>query len=150
MNAARSQQSVECVFCGIVAHDVPATVVYEDVRVLAFLDVAPAADGHTLVVPKNHAQDLLSVSPGDLAAVATASQAVARLLDDRLRPDGFTVFQANRQAGWQHVSICTSTSSPGGKATHCGCPGRANPPLNNTSPPSRPGSRSRRLHSQRG
>lgn len=103
MNAARSQQSVECVFCGIVAHDVPATVVYEDVRVLAFLDVAPAADGHTLVVPKNHAQDLLSVSPGDLAAVATASQAVARLLDDRLRPDGFTVFQANRQAGWQHV-----------------------------------------------
>lgn len=92
-----------CVFCGIINHDVPATVVYEDIRVLAFLDAAPATDGHTLVVPKKHARDLLSVSPEDLAAVATASQAVARLLADQLRPDGFTVFQANGQAGWQDV-----------------------------------------------
>ena len=103
MDAATSQQSEGCVFCGIVNHDVPATVVYEDVRVLAFLDAAPATDGHTLVVPKSHAQDLLSVNLEDLAAVATATQAVARLLDDRLRPDGFTVFQANGQAGWQDV-----------------------------------------------
>jgi histidine triad (HIT) family protein len=103
LDAATSQESDGCVFCRIVNHDVPATVVYEDARVLAFLDVAPATDGHTLVVPKNHAQDLLSVTPEDLAAVATASQAVARLLDDRLRPDGFTVFQANGRAGWQDV-----------------------------------------------
>ena len=103
MDAATSQQADRCVFCGIVDHDVPATVVYEDVHVLAFLDAAPATDGHTLVIPKNHAQDLLSVSPEDLAAVATASQVVAQLLDDRLRPDGFTVFQANGQAGWQDV-----------------------------------------------
>jgi histidine triad (HIT) family protein len=100
LNAAPSQQSDDCVFCGIIAQKVPATVVYEDDHVLAFLDFAPATDGHTLVVPKNHAQDLLSVNSEDLAAVATASQAVARLLDDRLKPDGLTVFQANRQAGW--------------------------------------------------
>jgi histidine triad (HIT) family protein len=103
LDATTSQQPDDCVFCGIVAQKVPATVVYEDARVLAFLDIAPATDGHTLVVPKNHAQDLLSVNPEDLVAVATASQAVTRLLDDRLKPDGFTVFQTNRQAGWQDV-----------------------------------------------
>jgi histidine triad (HIT) family protein len=103
LDDAMSEQSDNCVFCEIVAEKVSAAVVYEDARVLAFLDIAPATDGHTVVIPKNHTQDLLSVIPEDLAAVATASQAVARLLDDRLKPDGFTVLQANRQAGWQDV-----------------------------------------------
>jgi histidine triad (HIT) family protein len=103
LDDATSQQVDNCVFCEIVAQKVSATVVYEDARVLAFLDIAPATDGHTVVVPKNHAQDLLSVTPEDLAAVAIASQAVARLVDDRLKPDGLTVFQANRRAGWQEV-----------------------------------------------
>ena len=103
MNAARSQQLEDCVFCGIVAGNDPASVVYEDAHAMAFLDIAPATDGHTIVVPKRHADDLLSVNPDDLAALATATQIVARLLDDRLKPDGLTVFQANRAAGWQDV-----------------------------------------------
>ena len=103
VNADTSERSDGCVFCRIVDRDVPAVVVYEDDRVLAFLDAAPSTDGHTLVVPKSHAPDLLSVGPEDLAAVATASQAVARLLGDRLKPDGFTLLQANGRAGWQEV-----------------------------------------------
>ena len=92
-----------CVFCEIVGGRIPATVVHEDDRTLAFLDIAPAAEGHTLVIPKQHADDLLSVVPEDLTAIGGTTQVVARLLDERLEPDGLTLFQANRAAGWQDV-----------------------------------------------
>jgi histidine triad (HIT) family protein len=95
--------SADCVFCKVLRGELPSTVVFEDEQTLAFLDISPAADGHTLVIPKNHTEDLLTVSPADLAAVACATQTVARILDDRLSSDGFSVFQSNRAAGWQDV-----------------------------------------------
>lgn len=93
----------DCVFCNIVRRRIPSTVVYEDDHTLAFLDIAPAAEGHTLVVPKCHADDLLAVTAEDLTEVARTTRFVALLLDERLKPDGLTVFQANREAGWQDV-----------------------------------------------
>lgn len=93
----------DCVFCRVVRGELPSTVVFEDEHTLAFLDIAPATDGHTLVVPKRHSRDLLSVGPEDLAALARTTQVVARLLDERLEPDGLSVFQSNRAAGWQDV-----------------------------------------------
>lgn len=95
--------SRDCVFCKVVRAELPSTVVFEDEHTLAFLDIAPANDGHTLVIPKVHTEDLLSVTPEDLAAVSHATQSVARILDDRLKPDGLSVFQSNRAAGWQDV-----------------------------------------------
>lgn len=95
--------SNDCVFCKVLRGELPSTVVFEDEYTLAFLDIAPATDGHTLVVPKRHTEDLLSVSREDLAAVTRSTQAVARILDDRLRPDGLSIFQSNRTAGWQDV-----------------------------------------------
>ena len=98
-----ANDSNECVFCKVVRRQLPSTVVFEDEERLAFLDIAPATDGHTLVVPKRHTEDLLSVNTEDLAAVIRTTQTVARILDDRLHPDGLSIFQSNRAAGWQDV-----------------------------------------------
>jgi histidine triad (HIT) family protein len=91
------------VFCRITTRAEPSAVVFEDAHTLAFLDIAPATTGHTPVVPKRHADDLLTSTAEDLVAVTRTTQVVAQLLDHRLTPDGLTVFQANRPAGWQDV-----------------------------------------------
>ena len=98
-----SSKAGACVFCRVVAGELPSVVIREDEHTLAFLDIAPAADGHTLVVPKHHTEDLLSVDPDDLCAVTRSMQKVTHLLQDRLEPEGFSVFQSNRAAGWQDV-----------------------------------------------
>lgn len=98
-----ASSSDDCVFCRVLRGELPSTVVFEDEHTLAFLDIAPATDGHTLVVPKHHTEDLLSVTPENLSAVIRSAQAVARILENRLQPDGFSLFQSNRAAGWQDV-----------------------------------------------
>jgi histidine triad (HIT) family protein len=98
-----NQPTVSCVFCGIVSGTLASEIIFEDDRTMALLDIAPATAGHTLVVPKRHTGDLMSASLDDLAAVTRTTQAMAKLLDQRLRPDGLTVFQSNRSAGWQDV-----------------------------------------------
>ena len=60
-----------CLFCKIVAGDIPATKVYEDERTIAFMDINPGTRGHLLVIPRAHAADLLEIDPDDLAAVAS-------------------------------------------------------------------------------
>lgn len=92
-----------CIFCAIVAGDAPAFVVYEDADTMAFLGIHPPADGHTLVIPKAHARDIFDISPEDLAAVTRTVHRVAALIDRKLSPDGLTIGQANRLAGWQSV-----------------------------------------------
>jgi histidine triad (HIT) family protein len=93
----------DCVFCGIVAGRVPSVPVAEDERTVAFLDVNPASRGHTLVVPRRHARDLLAVDAGDLAACAVAAQRVAGLLVERLGAAGINVVNACGRAAGQSV-----------------------------------------------
>jgi histidine triad (HIT) family protein len=92
-----------CLFCQIVGGGVPAHVVHEDGQTMAFLDINPATEGHTLVVPRVHSDDLMHADADTAAAVMRSARAVAILLDRQLAPDGITVFQANRPAGWQDV-----------------------------------------------
>ncbi len=92
-----------CVFCGIVRGGVPAHTVHEDELTLAFLDINPANDGHTLVVPRSHADDLFDVDADTAAAVMRGVKAVAGIIDRELSPDGLTLVQANRRAGGQDV-----------------------------------------------
>ena len=92
-----------CVFCGIVDGDLPSRVVGENARAVAFLDINPATDGHTLVIPRTHADDIWDLNDEDAAAVWDLTRAVAARLRDVLEPDGLTLFQANRTAGWQDV-----------------------------------------------
>lgn len=94
---------MSCVFCEIVAGRLPHHVVYEDPAVIAFLTIEPATRGHTLVVPREHADDLLSISESAMAAVGVATARVARLIESAFNPAGITTLQANRPAGWQSV-----------------------------------------------
>jgi histidine triad (HIT) family protein len=93
----------DCIFCKIVAGEIPSRKVFEDERFLAFLDIFPAGRGHTLVIPKEHHADIHTM-PGDLyGALATAAKHVADLLKSKLGSEGTTIFQMNREAGWQTV-----------------------------------------------
>ena len=88
-------EAKDCIFCQIVAKKIPAYRIYEDERSLAFADINPLAEGHVLVIPKNHAANLMEITPGDLAAVHQASQKVAQALMKALKPGGVTVLQLN-------------------------------------------------------
>lgn len=94
---------MECIFCKIVAGDIPSHKVYEDDQTLAFLDINPATRGHTLVIPKAHAPDLFSVPAEALTAAALTVQKVARLLQQVVRPDGLNIVQNNGSAAGQVV-----------------------------------------------
>jgi len=93
----------ECIFCQIVAGDAPSEAVAENDRALAIMDINPATDGHTLVISKAHAEDIWDLGAEDGAAVWSLASDVARGIRDGLEPDGLTLFQANRKAGWQDV-----------------------------------------------
>jgi histidine triad (HIT) family protein len=93
----------DCVFCKIVAGEIPAQVIAEDDNTLAFMDIAPATRGHALVIPKKHAADLWDIEPEQLAAVAQAAQRVALRIRDRLAPDGVNLINSTRPAAWQTV-----------------------------------------------
>lgn len=82
--------SSECLFCKIVAGEIPARKVYEDDQTLAFLDINPWGTGHTLVIPKQHVESALS-DPDALAMIAPQVGTVARLLVDRLDADGANI-----------------------------------------------------------
>lgn len=92
-----------CVFCDIARGRHPAPIVYEDAETVAFLDITAVTPGHTLVIPTAHARDLWEITPDDWAAVARTVRRVAGRIEEVLRPEGMTLFQANRDAGWQDV-----------------------------------------------
>src|SRR3954452_15706108 len=93
----------DCIFCKIVAGELPATKIDEDERTLAFMDLSPATRGHALVIPKQHADDLYTIDPGELAATMQAAQRLALRVRDRLGPDGVNLINSCRPAAWQTV-----------------------------------------------
>jgi histidine triad (HIT) family protein len=93
----------DCIFCGIAAGTMPAERVYEDERTVAFLDIFPAADGHVLVIPRAHADDIHSLAPADVAAVAQTAQIMAGRVSGALGADGVSIVQANGRAAGQTV-----------------------------------------------
>ena len=93
----------ECIFCKIAAGELPATIVDEDDRTIAFMDIAPATRGHALVIPRVHSPDLLTVAAVDLHAVAVAAQRLAARMKERLRADGVNLLNSCGAAAWQTV-----------------------------------------------
>lgn len=91
------------IFAKILRGELPAHRVYEDDRALAFLDIMPRAPGHTLVIPKAPARNILDIAPDDLAHVATIAQRIARAAKKAFGADGITVHQFNETAGGQVV-----------------------------------------------
>jgi histidine triad (HIT) family protein len=93
----------DCIFCKILAGEIPARIIDEDERTIAFMDIAPATRGHALVIPRTHTADLLSVDPQDLQAVALACQRLASRARTRLRADGVNLLNSCGRAAWQTV-----------------------------------------------
>ena len=91
------------IFAKILRGELPCYKVYEDDKVLAFLDIMPRTPGHTLVLPKAPARNLLDVTPDDLAAVAVAAQKIAKAAMTVFSADGITMQQFNEGAGGQVV-----------------------------------------------
>jgi histidine triad (HIT) family protein len=93
----------DCIFCQIVAGDLPAEIVDSDEHTVAFMDINPATRGHALVIPREHAADLLEISEEDLAHTMAAARRLARKMEETLKPAGFNILNACRPAAWQTV-----------------------------------------------
>jgi histidine triad (HIT) family protein len=93
----------DCLFCKIVAGEVPATIVAESERTIAFMDINPATRGHALVIPRTHARDLHEIDAADLEEVVTMAQRVAAAAVRRLGADGVNLLNSNGPAAWQTV-----------------------------------------------
>jgi histidine triad (HIT) family protein len=93
----------DCVFCQIVARRAPAQIVDEDERTVSFMDINPATWGHALVVPREHAVDLLEIEPDDLTASILAAQRLAARGVEALGADGVNLLNGARRAAWQSV-----------------------------------------------
>ncbi len=94
---------IDCIFCKIVAGEIPSKKIYEDGSHIAFLDIFPASRGHTLVIPKVHRADIHELTGDEYGEMASVAKNVADLLHQRLDSEGTTIMQMNRDAGWQTV-----------------------------------------------
>lgn len=113
----------QCIFCRIIRKEIPNYTVYEDDDVLAFLDIEPRAKGHTMVIPKEHAETALLATDESLSAVAKGIRRVMQRLTDVLAPHGFTVGWNHGAAGGQvvphlHVHVIPRWEGDGGGNIH--------------------------------
>lgn len=93
----------DCIFCSIVAGDVPAEVVDRDQDTLAFMDLNPWTRGHALVIPRRHSRDLYEVPEDDLERASVAAKRLAARMRDRLGCDGVNLLNACGPAAWQTI-----------------------------------------------
>jgi histidine triad (HIT) family protein len=91
------------IFAKILRGELPCYKIYEDDKVLAFLDIMPRAPGHALVLPKAAARNILDISPEDLAHVIMVAQKIAKVSMETFGADGVTIQQFNESAGGQVV-----------------------------------------------
>jgi len=93
----------DCIFCGIIAGEIPAEKVDEDEHTVAFMDLNPWTRGHALVVPRRHSPSLYEIDDQDLSRTAIAARRLARRMRQRLHSDGVNLLNAAEPAAWQTV-----------------------------------------------
>jgi histidine triad (HIT) family protein len=93
----------DCIFCAIVAGELPASVIASDERAIAIMDINPATRGHALVIPRAHSQDIHEIGAEDLAAVIALAQIVAGRARDELGAEGVNLLNSAGRAAWQTV-----------------------------------------------
>lgn len=96
-------KDADCIFCRIMAGEIPSFRLYEDDETVAFMDINPVNPGHALVVHREHHPTLYEIPAEDLGAVVRAAQVVARAVDRTLRPGGLNLLQCNGPAAKQSV-----------------------------------------------
>jgi len=113
----------DCLFCKIAKKEIPSEIVYEDGAVVSFLDINPRSPGHTVVVPKVHAQNILDLPDSEIKGVFTAVKKVTDLLYRSLRPHGFTIGINHGRVSGQvvdhlHIHIMPRWDGDGGSSVH--------------------------------
>jgi histidine triad (HIT) family protein len=93
----------DCIFCKIVAKQIPATVVHEDAHTLAFMDIGQVNPGHVLVAVKKHADNIYALDDTQAGELLKVAARVARGIRDAFNPQGLSVYQANGKAAGQTV-----------------------------------------------
>ena len=93
----------DCIFCKIVAGELPSEIVQEDEHTVAFMDINPWTRGHALVIPRNHSPNLYEVGKDDLWHTSSAAKQLALRMRERLRCDGVNLLNASEPAAWQTV-----------------------------------------------
>ncbi|MDD4624932.1 MAG: HIT family protein [Candidatus Paceibacterota bacterium] len=93
----------DCIFCKIIKGEVPAVKVYEDEKTFAFLELNPLAEGHTLLIPKNHASDIFDIDSEDLKALAAAAKKISLKMKESFKAEGVNLVQRSGKAAEQGV-----------------------------------------------
>ncbi|MBY4634175.1 HIT family protein [Streptococcus suis] len=93
----------DCIFCKIISGEIPASKVYEDDQVLAFLDISQVTKGHTLVVPKKHYRNVLDMDEEAAATLFSVVPTIARQLKEKLGASGLNIVNNNEEAAGQTV-----------------------------------------------
>ncbi len=94
---------MDCIFCDIIGKKESAEILYENDRVISFLDIRPVNYGHTLVIPKTHYENFLSVPPEEMEALILATQKLSNAIVKSLIPDGFNIVVNNGIAAGQSI-----------------------------------------------
>ncbi|PWA11801.1 HIT family protein [Pueribacillus theae] len=92
-----------CIFCKIIAGEIPSAKVYENEHVLAFLDISQVTEGHTLVIPKNHEENVYELSEESAKHVFQAVPKIANAIKEKFNPIGMNLLQNNGEAAGQTV-----------------------------------------------
>ncbi|MEK7089313.1 MAG: HIT family protein [Patescibacteria group bacterium] len=113
----------DCIFCKIANKEIPAEVVYEDAHTTAVLDINPIAPGHTMILPKKHAENILDLDDAEVEPLFTAVKRVTALLNGTLHPDGFTIGMNHGKWAGQaidhiHVHVIPRWKTDGGHSIH--------------------------------
>jgi histidine triad (HIT) family protein len=95
--------AAECIFCKVIAGEIPGEVVDSDDRTLTVMDINPATRGHVVVITRTHAENLLELSEEDLAAAMRTVRRVAHRMRDTLQPDGFNILHNIGRVAWQSI-----------------------------------------------
>ncbi len=93
----------DCIFCKIVAGEIPASKVYEDDHFLAFLDISQVTPGHTLVIPKKHARNLLELTPDETADLFNVVSRVTKKVESATQPQGMNIISNMEEIAGQSV-----------------------------------------------
>ncbi len=114
---------MDCLFCKIANKEIPAQIIYESADATAVLDVNPRAPGHTMVLPKVHAKNILELPGEKIEGVFKAVKEVTNLLDKKLKPDGFTIGINHGKVSGQtvehlHIHVIPRWNGDGGGSIH--------------------------------
>ena len=112
-----------CLFCKIIKKEVSAEIIYEDSDSVAVLDVHPRAPGHAMILPKNHAENILDLTDEEIGGVFKAVKKVVAILNESLKPDGFTIGINHGKVSGQvidhlHIHVMPRWLGDGGNSIH--------------------------------